>query len=108
MRAITFVIAAAFSTGYAVPASTQVYSYGTCQALAEQRDSTIGWRVHRDFMRQCMAGQIPMSSSSEPPTASHVLDAENFGYCNGRAEERGPPVYREFVKDCMEGRVPGR
>jgi hypothetical protein len=112
MRTITFVTAAVFSIGYAVPASAQVYSYANCQSLAEQRDATIGWRVHREFMRECMAGKIPMSVASQTPTVRHVLDAESFGYCNGLAEQRGSTegqrVYREFIRECMEGQIPAR
>jgi hypothetical protein len=34
-------------------------SFGYCQALAEQRASTIPESTHRAFIRQCMSGQIP-------------------------------------------------
>ena len=41
--------------------ATQVDSYNKCEALSEQRGSGTdsGHRNHRDFMNQCMAGQIP-------------------------------------------------
>jgi hypothetical protein len=34
-------------------------SFGYCQALAEQRGSTMPENTHRAFIRQCMSGQIP-------------------------------------------------
>jgi hypothetical protein len=41
--------------------ATQVDSYNKCEALSEQRGSGTdsGNRNHRDFMSQCMGGQIP-------------------------------------------------
>ena len=114
MRTIAFVAAAVFSTSFAVPASAQVYGFSACEALAVQRDSNIGIRVFHDFMRECMAGKIPMTvgGASQPPTVQHVLDAESYGYCQALAEQRdsavGYNVHREFMKQCMAGQIPGR
>jgi hypothetical protein len=112
MRNITIVIAAVFSIGYAVPASAQVQSFASCEALAVQRDSNIGLRVFRDFMRECMAGKIPTSAPAEPATVQHVLDAESFGYCQALAEQRGSTegyhTFRDFMRECREGQIPAR
>jgi hypothetical protein len=113
MRAISLIIAAAALTvGYTVPASAQVRSYASCEALAEQRDSALGHRAHREFIRECLAGKIPMSAAAQTPTVTHVLDAESFGYCQGLAEERGATigyrVSREFMRECMDGKIPPR
>ena len=53
-----------FTVGGPAPApapATHVDSYNKCEALSEQRGSGTdsGHRNHRDFMNQCMAGQIP-------------------------------------------------
>ena len=96
----------------ATPAFTQVQNYANCEALAEQRDSTIPSSTFREFMRECMAGKIPMAVPSQTPTASHVLAAESYGYCQALAEERGSTMpestHRAFIRQCMSGKIPGR
>jgi hypothetical protein len=94
------------------PALAQVQSYATCEALAEQRDSTTPRSTFREFMRECMAGRIPMTVPSQTPTPSHVLAAESFGYCQALAEQRGSAMpestHRAFIRQCMAGQIPGR
>jgi hypothetical protein len=110
MRIIVAAITAGLAVGYSAPAFAQAYSYAACEALAEQRDSTTG-RQHRDFIRECMAGKIPMTVPPVTHTTAHVLEAESFGYCQALAEQRASTTgrqHREFIKECMAGRIPGR
>jgi hypothetical protein len=104
------IVSLPFNAG--TPAFAQVQNYADCEVLAEQRESTIPTSTFRAFMRECMAGKIPMTVPPQAPTASHVLAAESFGYCQALAQERGSTVpertHRAFIRQCMSGEIPGR
>jgi hypothetical protein len=110
MRTIIVTIAGILTIGTAAPAFAQVHSYAACEALAEQRGGDVGATNHRLFMRDCLAGKIPMSTRPGPATPQHILEARSLGYCQALAEKRGAETggtnHRLFIKQCMEGRIP--
>jgi hypothetical protein len=110
MRTIIAAVAGLLTIGIAAPAFAQVHNYANCEALAEQRGGDTGAINHRIFMRDCLAGKIPMSTSPVPVTPQHILEARSFGYCQALAEKRGAETggttHRLFIKQCMEGRIP--
>jgi hypothetical protein len=116
MRFTAIPIAAAFVIGAsATPVfAQQSMTFDSCFSLSEQRGAGAesGRRNHNEFMRECLAGQIPVTvggPASAPAPAAHV---ESYNKCEALSEQRGAGTdsghrnHREFMSQCMAGGIP--
>jgi len=85
-------------------------SFSVCEALAEQRASGPGpsERTHNQFMRDCLAGKVPLTTPPLPRPASEA-QVQSFEKCEALAEQRGAGGsdrnHRSFMRQCMAGRI---
>ena len=116
MRFTAIAIAAALTLGAGATSASaqQAAAYDSCSALAEARGAGAegGRRNHLEFMRNCLAGQIPVTvggPASAPAPAAHV---ESYNKCETLAEQRGAGGdnsgrrnHNEFMRECMAGQI---
>jgi hypothetical protein len=115
MRFTAISIAAALTIGAAATSvlAQQSTSFDSCSSLAEQRGAGAesGRRNHTEFMRECLAGKIPVTvggPASAPAPAAHL---DSYNKCEALAEQRGSGTdsglrnHREFMTQCMAGTI---
>ena len=102
MRTIILTAVISLTASFAAPAVAQVHT--SCQSARHHRRAVEikQENAHRDFIRECLAGKIPMAATPEAPTTAHVLGAESFGRCQALAEQRGSSTgraHRDFIAE---------
>ena len=115
MRFTAISIAAALTIGASTTAAfaQQSASFDSCFTLSTERGAgaNSGRRNHNEFMRDCLAGRIPVTvggSALAPAPTAHV---ESYNRCEALSEERGSGVdsgdrtHRGFMNECMAGAI---
>lgn len=115
MRFTIIPIAAALVIGASATSvfAQQSATYDGCIELSEQRGAGVGSgrRNHSEFMRECLAGKIPVTvggPASAPAPAAHL---ESYNRCEALSEQRGSGTdsgqrtHREFMTQCMAGQI---
>jgi hypothetical protein len=115
MRTYSGMIAIATLTAFcASPAfAQQSANFSSCMTLSEQRGAgpDSGHRNHRDFMNQCLAGQIPFTTGGPTLAAAQPEHVQSYNRCADLSEQRGAGVesgdrnHREFMTQCMAGQI---
>jgi hypothetical protein len=115
MRFTAVSIAAALVIGASATSvfAQQSATFDSCFSLSEQRGAGAesGRRNHNEFMRECLAGKIPVTvggPASAPAPAAHV---ESYNRCEALSEQRGSGTdsgrrtHRDFMTECMGGQI---
>lgn len=115
MRFTSISIAAALVIGASAASvfAQQSATFDSCFSLSEQRGAGAesGRRNHNVFMRDCLAGRIPVTvggAALAPAPAAHL---ESYNRCEALSEQRGAGTdsghrnHREFMTQCMAGQI---
>jgi hypothetical protein len=115
MRAYGRMIAITTLTAFcASPAfAQQSANFDSCLTLSAQRGAGVGsgYRNHREFMAQCLAGQIPLTTGGPSLAAASPEHVQSYNRCADLSEQRGAGVdsgdrnHREFMTQCMTGQI---
>jgi hypothetical protein len=116
MRFTAISIAAALVIGTSTTSvlAQQSATFDSCFSLSEQRGAGAesGRRNHSEFMRNCLAGKVPVTvggPASAPAPAAHI---ESYNRCEALSEQRGSGTdsghrtHRDFMTECMAGKTP--
>ncbi len=114
MRFTAISIAAALTIGAsATPVFAQPSTFDSCASLSEQRGAGIesGRKNHTEFMRECLAGRIPVTVGGPAVTPAPAAHIESYNKCEALSEQRGSGTdsgrrtHREFMTECMAGSI---
>src|SRR5262249_46313552 len=114
MRHIAFVLTTAVAACVATPVfAAQLPTDAQCHVIARQRGAGEGSgnRNHERFIRDCVAGKVPMEVP-HVPQAVRELRAVSSDLCHEIAERRGSGEtagrrnHERFMRDCVAGKVP--
>ena len=115
MRFTIIPIAAALVIGASATSvfAQQAATFDGCFALSEQRGTGAesGRRNHSDFMRDCLAGRIPVTVGGPAPAPAPAAHLESYNKCEALSEQRGSGTdsghrtHREFMTQCMAGQI---
>ena len=115
MRFTTISIAAALAIGAsATPLfAQQSATFNSCFSLAEQRGAGAdsGRRNHNEFMRDCLAGKIPVTVGGPAPAPAPAAHLESYNRCEALSEQRGSGTdsgrrtHLDFMTECMAGNI---
>src|SRR5262245_31952927 len=96
MRTYSGMIAIATLTAFcASPAfAQQSANFDACLTLSAQRGAGVGsgYRNHRDFMTQCLAGQIPLTTGGPTLAAAPPEHVQSYNRCADLSEQRGAGI----------------
>jgi len=116
MRFTSISIAAALVIGASATSvfAQQTASFNSCFSLSEQRGAgpNSGWRNHKEFMRDCLAGRIPVTVGGPASAAAPAAHVESYNRCEALSEQRGAgtdsgyKTHRDFMTQCMAGQIP--
>jgi hypothetical protein len=115
MRTFTLAFATVAAICAGAPAfAAQLPTDAQCHAIARQRGGSeiAGRRAHESFIRDCVAGRVPMTEVPRLPDSVRELRAVSSDVCHeiaqrrGSGETAGRRAHDKFIRDCMAGKVP--
>ena len=84
-----------------------------CHEIARQRGSgeEAGLRNHERFIRDCVAGKVPLSDRTRIRTETQELHRRSSEECHtlalqrGSSDSAGSRAHERFIRDCVAGKV---